>query len=766
MKLIQALTLLLFATCTSLAQTSYLVSNINDSGAGSLRQAIIDANSLQDSSSITFDATVFASTQTIALTSSLPTIIRPLSITGPGSNLLTIRESGDAKAISLFSLSSGVTASFDGMTLGYASSGIINNGGNVTANNCTLLGNYRGSFNNGGTSSFSNCTFDGIYAYDFNNGSTAIFNPSGTTTATNCTLSKNEVGIYIQLGTVTLVNCTNSGNYIGYSNFSASLILRNSISAGNNVDYGGFTNGGNNIANTTAAAAGLDPAGLKSNGGRLQTIALATGSPAIDGGNNALITSGTSTDQRGSGYPRILGTRVDIGAYEAGTLQAGPNYIVNVDTDTNDGISDTINCSLREAIIAANSNGDSSTITFSPLFDTVQTINLGSSLPAITAPVTLVGPGAKLLTVREGDSNRSDTLFTVNSGVNATISSLTITNADNGILNNGNLTVDRCSFRDCWNGVFNFNTGTLNVTNSTFLRQLVGIYNRQILNTTNCTFVACDFGIGNFSFTTSNATVVNCTITGSLEEGVYNQNGTATLRNTICAGNNIDLAGAIINGGNNIFYTSAAGAGLDPAGLKDNGGPTLTIALVSGGAAVDAGSNALIPAGITTDQRGEARIFSGTVDIGAFELIAVETSYETWATTNGLPTDPAANNGENVALFAFAMSPTGPNGALNASELHAYVSGSGAALPTGTPIIDKENPSSSTHRFVFVRRKDYLSDGLTYTPKFSSDLTVWTDSLEVPTVIAEDSTHEIVSIPFPSSSTETNFAQIIVEISP
>jgi len=43
------------------------------------------------------------------------------------------------------------------------------------------------------------------------------------------------------------------------------------------------------------------------------------------------------------------------------------------------------------------------------------------------------------------------------------------------------------------------------------------------------------------------------------------------------------------------------------------------MALLAGSPALDAGSNALVPAGVTTDQRGLPRISNGTVDIGAFE---------------------------------------------------------------------------------------------------------------------------------------------------
>src|SRR5262249_59516612 len=55
------------------------------------------------------------------------------------------------------------------------------------------------------------------------------------------------------------------------------------------------------------------------------------------------------------------------------------------------------------------------------------------------------------------------------------------------------------------------------------------------------------------------------------------------------------------------------------APLVNYGGPTQTMALLLGSPALNAGNNALIPRGVTTDQRGFARIAGAAVDIGAFE---------------------------------------------------------------------------------------------------------------------------------------------------
>jgi hypothetical protein len=52
---------------------------------------------------------------------------------------------------------------------------------------------------------------------------------------------------------------------------------------------------------------------LADNGGVSVTYALLPGSPAIDSGNNK---AGRLYDQRGPGFPRVVGPRADIGAYE------------------------------------------------------------------------------------------------------------------------------------------------------------------------------------------------------------------------------------------------------------------------------------------------------------------------------------------------------------------------------------------------------------------------------------------------------------------
>ncbi len=152
-------------------------------------------------------------------------------------------------------------------------------------------------------------------------------------------------------------------------------------------------------------------------------------------------------------------------------------------------------------------------------------------------------------------------------------------------------------------------------------------------------------------------TVTNSTITGnsatSRGGGVYNDfsyfPGSSTVNNTVIVGNNAatnpDVDGDFTSNAANMIgdETGSTGFGSDITGvaantvidlnLQNNGGPTETHALISGSPAIDAGNNdhatedgtpvSLGGTQLTTDQRGTGfdRIFNGTVDIGAFELM-------------------------------------------------------------------------------------------------------------------------------------------------
>ena len=74
-------------------------------------------------------------------------------------------------------------------------------------------------------------------------------------------------------------------------------------------------------------------------------------------------------------------------------LSPSVTFTVNSLADTDDGACDATNCTLREAINAANSSAGADTIDFAS-FGGSPTIALTSALPTITSPVTIIGESA------------------------------------------------------------------------------------------------------------------------------------------------------------------------------------------------------------------------------------------------------------------------------------------------------------------------------------------------------------------------------------
>ena len=86
--------------------------------------------------------------------------------------------------------------------------------------------------------------------------------------------------------------------------------------------------------------------------------------------------------------------------------------------------------------------------------------------------------------------------------------------------------------------------------------------------------------------------------------------------------------------------------------LADNGGPTLTMALLPGSPAIDAGNTSLAPA---TDQRGFPRPAGLAADLGAFEYGSVmPTIAVSRSGSNGLNLLGSGNAGQSCRLLSSA----------------------------------------------------------------------------------------------------------------
>jgi len=278
------------------------VTTIADGGAGSLRQAITDANSAACASPITF-AISGAGAHTITLSSALPALTANVTIdgttqpgyAGAGTPLITVNA---APATTCFTVNTGVVARIAALTLQGATTGAISNAGTLTvadsvvqnnfsstdgagirntgtltvtgstlANNHGLVGSDGGAIATiGGTTTVRTSLITGNSAFDGNGlsmqGGTLIVD---RTTVTGNTGPNLGGGIYTHTNGVVapvlyVTNSTISGNSATggggvYAEFSSIATFTNVTISGNNVTGGGNRGGGISFDGTSVTIA-------------------------------------------------------------------------------------------------------------------------------------------------------------------------------------------------------------------------------------------------------------------------------------------------------------------------------------------------------------------------------------------------------------------------------------------------------------------------------------------------------------------------------
>lgn len=223
-----------------------------------------------------------------------------------------------------------------------------------------------------------------------------------------------------------------------------------------------------------------------------------------------------------------------------------------------------------------------------------------------------------------------------------------------GLLNSGTATVIASlfsgNFANVGGGIYNF--GTLTVSDSTL--------------TANSALLAGGGIENNGTLTVDSSTLSGNTAKTQGGGGIFNLR-IASVANSIIAGNSVTGANAVdpdvsgvyaatdhdligVLGDATGFATTgstasiilnsddAATIGLAP--LADNGGPTQTIALLPGSLAINAGNvSPAAPFAVpVTDQRGQARVVNGMLDIGAFQIAPTTIAVQNISATEGAST--------------------------------------------------------------------------------------------------------------------------------
>ena len=377
-----------------------VVQNSNDSGPGSLRQAIEDASPWD---MITFDSdAVINLSSVLAISKDLAIDANGHSVTLSGD---TNNDDHSIDGVSVFNISAGHDVTLRSLRIarGYSNStgGGILNAGTLTVEDCTFQENtsnytHGGGIYNTGTLTVKGCTFSSNFA-DQGSG---IYNAGGALTVRNSTFYTNHgSSIYSNASLtrpLTLINTTLNASAIYVER--GALTFRNTIIANTagvdcNLDYNKALiaeNTNNLVGNGSCSDKGVNfhsgnplLGRLADNGGPTPTTALLPGSPAIDAAD---VATATDTDQRG--ISRVGAP--DIGAYE------------------NDGLTLSYTAGAHGSITG-----------FSP-----QTVNEGGSGTAVTAAPD---PGYGFVRWSDGSTAnpRADSNVTGNIMVTARFSNMT-----------------------------------------------------------------------------------------------------------------------------------------------------------------------------------------------------------------------------------------------------------------------------------------------------------------------------------------------------
>ncbi|MEM7736157.1 MAG: choice-of-anchor Q domain-containing protein [Deinococcota bacterium] len=346
-------------------------------------------------------------------------------------------------------------------------------------------------------------------------------------------------------------------------------------------------------------------------------------------------------------------------------------WVVTKVADTNDGVCD-VDCSLREAVAAA---ADGDTITFiaglsgqrivlSGTEIVVPQANLTIDASALATPVIVEAGGSSRifnqtnnlgvftlngLELSGGSSARDGGAVYSSSNIsifNSTIYKNQARDSGGGIYSDGNIILDKSQVTgnraDSLGGGL-FGAASIDIKDSVisvnttfsfmvFGSGIYGVGDVVITNSLISDNSGLDFGFGGGVYSYGDVTLFNTTVINNQVDtdggGIYAA-GTVVLNNSLVLGNRVVGGGVVdtqVVGGVDVINNSSAYAFDDltpqPANLGDvfvDPRPLGDYRLVENSPAINAGDNAIVPAGLTADIAGNPRIQNGTVDMGAYE---------------------------------------------------------------------------------------------------------------------------------------------------
>lgn len=643
--------------------SSYVVNTLSDAaspppGTLTLRQAIIDADATAGASLITFSPTVFpaGSLHVIKLTQGqllLSNTTGKMTIQGPGSSVVQINAQGASRVIEI---DPGVTAAISGVSVtgGVAPSNGISEGGGIdcegslTLSESTVSGNVAGV---GSAQLYTTALGAGIYS-------------SGPLVVQNCVITGNTATGYGTTGFV----ARGGGVYA-----NSTLILSGSTVSGNEAH--GSDAGGNPLSGTDGSGGGIYAAqkltvsnsvfsGDSAVGGdgfsSPQTSGAGAGG-AIDALNGATISGSSFSGNMAVGGTTPYGSN---GGAAGGAIASAKSLVVS-------GCTLTGNMAQSGNTQAAGVNADA----FGGAIDGLASVTIQQSAISGNSAVGGMGQYSYLSgAVAYGGG------VAAAGPLNVVQSTLSGNHAVGGAGNPGNFGPDMHP----GNGGYAYGGGI-------FSSAAVTLTDSTLANNAatggaggNATLGPGNGGDGGKAFggavaDTSSFLVDDCTISGNAAVGGaggmgYNDGighvrapgsagtgvgggvsipfSTRTANNSILSGNTAttsqaDIAGALsASSFNNLIGVGGGltnGAHGNKVGitnpklstLANHGGPTPTEVPLPGSPAIDAGANAVVPAGISVDQRGYPRILNGVVDIGAAEYNTLTLSGSVFNDING-----------------------------------------------------------------------------------------------------------------------------------